>query len=152
MALRGRNRDAVAMVQYLQSLEVYDPVLEGLVSAFKYDRTYFDKIVSSVGPLMEKLTTGKVAELISPDYLDLEDTRPIFEWMQVIRRRAIVYVGLDALADTTVAGAVGNSMFADLVSVAGVLYKYGVDRGLPEIEGASKEAPVTSVHADEFNE
>ena len=131
IALRGRNREAVALTQWLQELEVYDPVLDGLVSAFKYDRTYFDKIVSSVGPLMEKLTTGKVAELISPDYLDLQDPRPIFEWLQVIRRKAIVYVGLDALSDTTVAGAVGNSMFADLVSVAGELYKHGIDRGYP---------------------
>ncbi len=152
LALRGRNREAVALTQFLAQLELYDPVLDGLISAFKYDRTYFDKIVSSVGPLMEKLTTGKVAELISPDYLDLQDERPIFEWLQVIRRRAIVYVGLDALADTTVAGAVGNSMFADLVSVAGVLYKYGINRGLPEIEGTPKEAPVICVHADEFNE
>ena len=109
----------MALTQWIQELELYDPVLDGLVSAFKYDRTYFDKIVSSVGPLMEKLTTGKMAELISPDYLDVQDPRPIFEWLEVIRRKAIVYVGLDALTDTTVAGAVGNSMFADLVSVAG---------------------------------
>ena len=77
---------------------------------------------------MEKLTTGNIAELISPDYLDDRATqRPIFEWMDVIRRKGIVYVGLDALTDTTVASAVGNSMFADLVSVAGHIYKHGVD-------------------------
>ena len=33
-----------------------------------------------------------------------------------------VYVGLDALSDYEVAAAVGNSMFADLTSVAGSLY------------------------------
>ncbi len=152
LALRGRNREAVALTQWIQELEVYDPVLDGLVSAFKYDRTYFDKIVSSVGPLMEKLTTGKVAELISPDYLDVQDPRPIFEWLQVIRRKAIVYVGLDALSDTTVAGAVGNSMFADLVSVAGTLYKHGIDRGLPDFGERQPTSPVICVHADEFNE
>jgi len=125
-ALRGRHPEAIALMRYLQDQDVYDPVLEGLVSAFKYDKTYFDKIVSSVGPLMEKLTTGKVAELISPDYFDEGDRRPIFEWLEVIRRKGIVYVGLDALTDTTVASAVGNSMFADLVSVAGHIYKHGV--------------------------
>jgi conjugative coupling factor TraD (SXT/TOL subfamily) len=114
-------------MRHLQSQDLYDPVLDGLVSAFKYDKTYFDKIVSSVGPLMEKLTTGNIAELISPDYLNEEDTRPIFEWMDVIKQKGIVYVGLDALTDTTVASAVGNSMFADLVSVAGHIYKHGVD-------------------------
>ena len=114
------------MMRYLQTQDLYDPVLDGLVSAFKYDKTYFDKIVSSVGPLMEKLTTGKLAELISPNYLNEDDSRPIFEWLDVIRRKGIVYVGLDALTDTTVASAVGNSMFADLVSVAGHIYKHGV--------------------------
>ena len=125
-ALRGRNSEAIALMRHLQTQDLYDPVLDGLVSAFKYDKTYFDKIVSSVGPLMEKLTTGNIAELISPNYLDEDDPRPIFEWMEVIRRKGIVYVGLDALTDTTVASAVGNSMFADLVSVAGHIYKHGV--------------------------
>jgi len=145
-ALRGRNRDAIALMRHLQAQDLYDPVLDGLVSAFKYDKTYFDKIVSSVGPLMEKLTTGNIAELISPDYLDENDTRPIFEWMDVIRRKGIVYVGLDALTDTTVASAVGNSMFADLVSVAGHIYKHGV-AGEP-----TDTPPTISMHADEFNE
>ncbi|RDH87951.1 MAG: conjugative coupling factor TraD, PFGI-1 class [endosymbiont of Escarpia spicata] len=145
-ALRGRSKEAIALMRHLQTQDLYDPVLDGLVSAFKYDKTYFDKIVSSVGPLMEKLTTGNIAELISPDYLDEQDTRPIFEWMEVIRRKGIVYVGLDALTDTTVASAVGNSMFADLVSVAGHIYKHGVD-------GDSIDTPPTiSMHADEFNE
>ena len=145
-ALRGRNIEAIALMRHLQAQDLYDPVLDGLVSAFKYDKTYFDKIVSSVGPLMEKLTTGNIAELISPDYLDENDTRPIFEWMDVIRRKGIVYVGLDALTDTTVASAVGNSMFADLVSVAGHIYKHGVP-------GESVDTPPTiSMHADEFNE
>jgi conjugative coupling factor TraD (TOL family) len=145
-ALRGRSIKAIALMRYLQAQDLYDPVLDGLVSAFKYDKTYFDKIVSSVGPLMEKLTTGNITELISPNYEDEADTRPIFEWMEVIRRKGIVYVGLDALTDTTVASAVGNSMFADLVSVAGHIYKHGVS-------GESTDTPPTiALHADEFNE
>ena len=150
-ALRGRNPEAVALMQYIQDNAIYDTVLDGLISAFKYDRTYFDKIVSSVGPMMEKLTTGKVAELISPDYLATDDPRPIFDWRQIIRRRAVIYIGLDALTDTTVAGAVGNSMFADLVSVAGEMYKHGAHQGLPDADGTSG-MPTVSLHADEFNE
>ncbi len=150
-SLRGRNVEAIALMRHLQAQDLYDPVLDGLVSAFKYDKTYFDKIVSSVGPLMEKLTTGKIAELISPDYLDEADGRPIFEWMEVIRNMGIVYVGLDALTDTTVASAVGNSMFADLVSVAGHIYKHGVDTD-PLNATTQSSLPTISLHADEFNE
>ena len=158
-ALRGRSMEAIACMRLLQEKAIYDPVLDGLISAFKYDKTYFDKIVSSVGPLMEKLTTGTIAGLISPDYQDEQDARPIFEWMEVVRRKGIVYVGLDALTDTTVASAVGNSMFADLVSVAGQIYKHGVDPGQDhdqrqENRGTAKRplTPTISLHADEFNE
>jgi conjugative coupling factor TraD (TOL family) len=151
-ALRGRHPEAIALMRYLQEQDLYDPVLDGLVSAFKYDKTYFDKIVSSVGPLMEKLTTGKIAELISPDYLNEEDNRPIFEWLEVIRRKGIVYVGLDALTDTTVASAVGNSMFADLVSVAGHIYKHGIADPEEGTDHTSGTMPTISMHADEFNE
>lgn len=127
-------------------------MLEGLISAFKYDKTYFDKIVSSVVPLMEKLTTGSIAALISPDCLDEEDTRPIFEWKEVIQRKGIVYVGLDALTDTTVASAVGNSMFADLISVAGFLYKNGLETSAAQAQRSRSRMPTISLHVDEFNE
>ncbi len=41
-------------------------------------------------------------------------------------------------------------MFADLVSVAGHLYKFGVDSGLPGGKPGTK--PTINLHADEFNE
>ena len=148
-AMKDRPLRVVALDQYLTHKRISDPVMEGLRSAVRYDKTYFDKIVASLLPLLEKLTTGRIAELLSPDYTDLEDPRPIFDWMQVIRKRAVVYVGLDALSDTEVAAAVGNSMFSDLVSVAGHIYKFGIDDGLP---GASGAKVAINVHADEFNE
>ena len=129
--------------------KLYDPILDGLRSAVRYDRTYFDKIVASLLPLLEKLTTGKTAELLSPDYQDIDDTRPIFDWEQIIRKKAVVYVGLDALSDSEVASAAGNSMFADLVSVAGHIYKHGINAGLP---GGKEGKSLINLHCDEFNE
>ncbi|ASD11670.1 type IV conjugative transfer system coupling protein TraD [Pseudomonas aeruginosa] len=146
----GREKRVVALEQYLSQVRNYDPVLDGLRSAVRYDKTYFDKIVASLLPLLEKLTSGKVAQLLAPNYSDLNDPRPIFDWMQIIRKRAVVYVGLDALSDAEVAAAVGNSMFSDLVSVAGHIYKFGIDDGLPGGQPNVK-VPI-NVHADEFNE
>ena len=143
-AMRGRQPAAIALYRYLQSRGDYEPVLDGLMSTFKYDRSYFDKIVSSVGPLLEKLCTGAVGELLSPQTMDT-DTRPILDWMDAVTGGKIVYVGLDALSDTAVAGAVGNSMFADLVSVAGQLYKQ-------QQQSHTKPLPKVCLHADEFNE
>ena len=57
--------------------------------------------------------------------------------------------GLDALSDSEVASAVGNSMFADLVSVAGHIYKHGINAGLP---GGKEGKSLINLHCDEFNE
>ncbi|MBK6744835.1 MAG: hypothetical protein IPG66_18520 [Hydrogenophilales bacterium] len=67
--------------------------------------------------------------------------------MGIINQSAVVYIGLDSLSDHEVAGAIGTAMFADLTSVAGQIYKFGVGAGqLPP--GRRKLA----LHADEFNE
>lgn len=132
-----------------QGKKIYDPVLDGLRSAVRYDRTYFDKIVASLLPLLEKLTTGKTAALLSPDYSDMNDPRPLIDWQEIIRKGGVVYVGLDALSDSEVASAVGNSMFADLVSTAGYIYKFGLSDDMPE--GSGQRLPI-SLHCDEFNE
>ncbi|WP_210523369.1 type IV conjugative transfer system coupling protein TraD [Pantoea ananatis] len=151
--LQGREngKKIWASEQVLGSPEgkkLWDPVLDGLRSAVQYDRTYFDKIVASLLPLLEKLTTGKTAALLAPDYTDLSDPRPILDWHNIIKSRGVVYVGLDALSDPVVAAAVGNSMFADLVSEGGHIYKFGLGD-----EGDKKAGKaVINLHCDEFNE
>jgi conjugative coupling factor TraD (SXT/TOL subfamily) len=148
--LKTRSRYLIAIVNYIQRSQFYDSIADGLCSAFNYDKTYFDKITASLLPLLEKLTSGNVAKLLSPDYFDLNDTRPIFDWMQIVRGKKIVYVGLDAFSDSTVAAAVGSSMFSDLCSVAGQLYKFGVDNN--QTDQSDKVQYRISVHGDEFNE
>lgn len=150
--LKDRGHYAIALVRYFKQKDLYDPVADGLRSAFDYDKTYFDKIVASLLPLLEKLTTGKTSELLSPEYMNMDDPRPIIDWMQIIRQGGIVYVGLDALTDPEVAAAVGNSMFADLTSIAGQMYKFGREYGLPKITDEEPKHPPISLHADEFNE
>jgi conjugative coupling factor TraD (TOL family) len=148
-AQKGKRHELIALVRYVKEQQFYDPIADGLRSAFEYDKSYFDKIVASLLPLMEKLISGPIAALLSPNYSDTDDHRPVIDWRRIIRRKGIVYVGLDALSDSTVASAVGNSMFADLVSVAGEIYKFGIEPGIPE---STKTMPTISLHADEFNE
>ncbi|WP_127476738.1 type IV conjugative transfer system coupling protein TraD [Sulfurivermis fontis] len=148
-ALKSRDRYAAALVTFYKERNLYDPVCDGLKSTFEYDKTYFDKLTASLLPLIEKLTSGRVGELIAPDYEDANDHRPILEWSKVIREGGIVYVGLDALSDPEVAHAVGNAMLADLTSIAGRLYKHGHAHGLP---GDPGRPPVINLHLDEFNE
>jgi len=146
--LQTRGFRAVTLVEYARRKSLYDPIAHALGSTLNYEKSHFDKLVASLLPLMEKLTTGRTASLLSPDLDDAGDWRPWFDWASVINLGGIVYVGLDALSDYEVAAAVGNSMFADLTSVAGSLYKYGTGRGLP---GAILPRRI-AIHADEFNE
>lgn len=128
--------------------EVSDDLVSALAGTFKYERSYYDKLVSSLGPLLEKLTSGRTGELLSPDYMDMEDHRVILDWRSVIRKRGVVYVGLDALSDATISGAVGQSMLSDLTSIAGEIYKHGAFHGAP----AREANPAIKLHADEVNE
>jgi conjugative coupling factor TraD (TOL family) len=144
----GRGLRTIAMIAYIREHELRQPLADALISVLSNDRTYFEKLVSSLYPLLEKLTTGKMAALISPDYDDFADNRPLIVWADIINRGGIVYVGLDSLTDHEVAGAVGTAMFADLTSVAGQIYKYGADHG----QAASSPARKLALHADEFNE
>ncbi|HGP1221140.1 TPA: conjugative coupling factor TraD, PFGI-1 class, partial [Pseudomonas aeruginosa] len=46
--MKGRPLRVVAIDQYLTQKRIADPVMEGLKSAVRYDKTYFDKIVASL--------------------------------------------------------------------------------------------------------
>jgi conjugative coupling factor TraD (TOL family) len=147
----GREPEAVAIVRYIKDNDLFDPVLEGLTSAFRYEREYFQKITVAIKPFLEKLTTGKIAEIIAPNLSDLDDDRPVLDWGEAIRKRAVVYIGLDALTDPEVAHAFGEWCFADLTSYAGQIYKHGTEYGLPEI-GIKEKLPDIIIHGDEFSD
>jgi hypothetical protein len=111
---------AVSLVEYIRRKKLYDPIAHALASTLNYEKSYFDKLVASLLPLLEKLTTGRTASLLSPDIdAGWATGARCSTGCTVINLGGIVYVGLDALSDYEVAGAVGNSMFADLTSVAG---------------------------------
>ena len=146
--LQSRDPRALQLVRYYRDQELYDPVADGLRRAFDYEKTFFDKISVAVQPLLEKLLAGRVGELLNPDYWDTQDPRPILDWQSALRQRAIVYCGLDALTDAEVAGVVGQSLIADLVSLAGEIYKHGLGAHLP----VDEPVPPCRVHLDEFAE
>jgi conjugative coupling factor TraD (TOL family) len=151
-ATKDRDRRAWAMGQLYKTSGIADPVAGSLLKTFEYEKSFYDRLVASLFPLLEKLTSGPTAALLSPDYTDLDDPRPIFDWDEVIRTGGIVYVGLDALSDAEVSQAVGNSMFSDLTSRAGAIYKGGLTAGLPPELATSVKKRKICIHADEFNE
>lgn len=145
--IKARSPQTQALYIYVRESGLHDPIAKSLLKVIEYDRSYYDRLIASLYPLLEKLTTGKVGELLSPDYAD-SDERPIFDWATVIRTGGIVYIGLDALSDPEVASVVGATMFADLTSQSGRLYKYGQHQGLPTPSRTHR----ICIHADEMNE
>ncbi|MGE0383536.1 MAG: conjugative transfer system coupling protein TraD [Gammaproteobacteria bacterium] len=102
-------------------------VLDGLVSRFEHEREHFQKMVASLMPVLSMLTSGELGPLLSPDPWDLDDDRPITDIARIINNAQVAYIGLDALADSIVGSAIGSMFLADLTSVAGDRYNFGVD-------------------------
>jgi conjugal transfer pilus assembly protein TraD len=147
-ALKSRGGELVKLLDYAKRKQLYDSTASALASVVTYENSYFQKLVASLYPFLEKVTTGEIADLVSPDYENLDDPRPVLDWMTVLNNGGIVYVGLDSLEDPAVATAVGNAMFADLTSVAGKVYKHGLGYGQVEAVRPRRLA----IHADEFND
>ena len=127
----------VALEQYLPGAQLR-PGAGWPARAVRYDKTYFDKIVASLLPLLEKLTSGKIAQLPGAELLRPGRVRSSIGCRS--SGSAPSSMGLDALSDAEVAAAVGNSMFSDLVSVAGHIYKHGIDDGLPGASAGARGA------------
>jgi conjugative coupling factor TraD (SXT/TOL subfamily) len=152
--VQARRIDVQALVMLfeeedLQVVRQQQGMLNGILGAVCYEQEFYKKIIASLAPFLEKLTSGEVGKLVCPGFPDEQDARPVFDWMQVIRQGGIVYIGLDALSDSVVASAVGNTKLADLVSVGGVLYKHGVSR---HDDRHKPSMPEVALHVDEFNE
>ncbi|TRZ99095.1 MAG: conjugal transfer protein TraD [Rhodocyclaceae bacterium] len=82
------------------------------------------KMIANLRPILTKLTTGVLGELLSPDPMDVADPRPMVDMQSLITSRAVVYFGLNALADSAVGSAIGSMLLADLASVAGSRQNY----------------------------
>lgn len=106
--------------------------IEALSSIFKHDAAHYSKVISNLLPILDMLTTGELASLLSPDASNIEDPRPLTDNQALIRSKAIVYFGLDSLANKSVATAVGSMYLSDMTSVAAGIYNYEPERGKKE--------------------
>lgn len=158
-AMQDRNRYTVALAKLaLGDIPIFRGVRniirgtagEALFGLFEYDPGYYSKLTASLLPFLAKLTTGKVADVLAPDYADTNDPRPVLDWLSFIRQNGIIYIGLDALSDPDVAAVVGSTMFSDLVSTLGRVYKHGYHEGMPDSGVPIKR--FIRLHADEFSD
>jgi conjugal transfer pilus assembly protein TraD len=102
-------------------------VVDGLASLFEHERVHFSKMIASLMPILNMLTAADLGPLLSPDAADTSDPRRLTSMAECIERAQVVYLGLDALSDSMVGGAIGSILVADLAAVAGDRYNYGVN-------------------------
>jgi conjugative coupling factor TraD (TOL family) len=138
---------SVAIKQYLgdylehQAMNLSTKTLmEGIVvplfNAATLDKTYYDKITASVGPVLDKINQTKANEIFS---FEAGNLRPEVRLEEVIQKNQIVFVGLDSLTNKEMAESVGQAMIADLVSLCGRLYNQG------------RSESVLNLYCDEFS-
>lgn len=126
-----------------------DQIYFDLLEVYKMSPGHYQKLVASVRPLIDKLTAGQLELIMSPTDEEIRKGRKLLDWEQAIRRRSIVYIGLDAMADYQVASATGSAMLSDLVSTASRIYKEGV---LGDIPGGIPNEEISSwIYLDEVD-
>lgn len=101
--------------------------IRGLVAILEANKEWFSKMIVSITPMLTKLSTDDLKGLLSPDYEDLNDKRPVMDMMRVVRGGHVLYVGTDSLADPSVGQALAAMLLADLSAVAAEIYNHGID-------------------------
>ena len=134
--------EAMARIEHRENMRIEDDLASEIQHIMDYDPVYYDKLVASLLPLLNKLKSGRTSAILG-SAADASENNTI-SWDEAIAQCQIVYVGLDSLANPAIARAVGNAMFADLASSAGKLYA--------ALEGSAAPMQRICIHVDEFND
>ena len=95
-----------------------DQIIIDLYDATLMDKTYYDKITASVGPVLSEINKSNASGIFSFNQAASE-----IELMDCIKNKRVIYIGLDSLTNANIAQAVGKAFLSDLVSTAGKIYK-----------------------------
>ena len=120
-----------AMVQYYDheiSKENRSQVIDSQVRVFKHPREHYAKLVASLLPILNSLSSGDLGRSLAPDPFDPHDKRPIFNLEKVIKGGHVLYFSLDSLPDAQVASAMGALVLADLGAYLGMRYNLGINK------------------------
>ncbi|ODN41441.1 conjugal transfer protein [Piscirickettsia litoralis] len=124
-----QSKAAMLMKYYQEKIQPHYPNsdLEGLLGMFQHDKTHLSKMIASLLPILNMLTSGEIGHLLSPDVNESSDTRPVMDNSKIINNGMVAYIGLDSLTDGMVSATIGSIFLSDLTAVAGNRYNYGVN-------------------------
>jgi len=108
-----------------QGLPAKPEELRGLLSILEANREWLAKMIVAITPMLTKLSTDDLRGLLSPDYDDIADPRPIMDMKRIVEGNHILYIGTDTLADQSVGRAISTMALADVSAVAAEIYNHG---------------------------
>ena len=125
----GTPVETVALVTYYKQVSQAwkrSALMDGLMSMYDHNREHSQKMLASLIPVLAMLTASDLEGLLSPDRSDPKDLRPIVDGAKIVESGMVMYMGLDSLADQTIANAIASITLADLASHAGARYNEGL--------------------------
>lgn len=102
----------------------YEEAIEALSNIYNHDAAHYGKMIAIFKPELAKLTTGEIGALLSPDADDIHDNRLSTDLASLADSGAVVYIGLNALADKSVASAIASILLADQAAYASIRYNH----------------------------
>lgn len=116
-------KDLINKYKNEHSLIKMEPAVDGLITMKEHNREHFQKMISSLIPILSQLTSSTLQTLLSPKPDD-SDVQQVADIASIIEEKKVLYIGLDSLADSTVGAAIGSIMLADLTAVASDRYNF----------------------------
>lgn len=123
---------ANALIRWYRGMGRPDQSVDGLIGMFEHDKEHFSKMITSLIPTLSMLTSGNVGEMLSPPSEDERNMGRISRLggehhksiASLIKSNAVLYIGLNNLADAKVGSAIGSLVIADITATAGMRYNY----------------------------
>lgn len=113
------------MIAKFERLKISDEAIESLIAMVNHSKEHYSKMIQVLEPILEMLGSDELGKMLSPDPLDLDDTRPIYDTQKIIEENAVLYIGLDSLSNKIVGSAIGSIFLADFASAMGATYNFG---------------------------
>ncbi|MEM5330786.1 conjugative transfer system coupling protein TraD [Paraburkholderia sp. JHI2823] len=98
--------------------------IDGLIATHTHDRDHYTRVIASVMPLLQMLSTGETGLLLAPKVEDFDDEREIWDIDRIIKQKAVLYMGFDSLSNSIVQKAIASLVLADVAAVCGAIYNF----------------------------
>lgn len=128
---RGIRTKFEALLSYYKTKMKPDVSVDSIISLAERDPENLRATTTGTFNLITQLSSGPIGRLLSPDDLpdDLsndqyEDGSLMIDTRSIIEKNQVVYVGLSAMTDSSLARAIGSMFLSDLTATAGRRYSF----------------------------